>query len=151
MGFPGRLKPGGETCQGRLCSHGYSPVNIRLPRRFGDLHDHGGKADVSAISAGVTAGFIGAAARPLPPSDDAGFAAAFDPWARRRVLMLGESSHGTNDFYRARAAITRHMIQHHGVTIVAVEADWPDAAVLNRHVRGLPQGDAPLPFRRFPR
>ncbi|MGR3248160.1 MAG: erythromycin esterase family protein [Paracoccus sp. (in: a-proteobacteria)] len=105
----------------------------------------------SAISAGLTAGFIGAAVRPLPPTDDAGFAAAFDPWAGRRVLMLGESSHGTDDFYRARACITRHMIQHHGVTIVAVEADWPDAAVLNRHVRGLPQGDAPPPFRRFPR
>lgn len=90
-------------------------------------------------------------ARPLADPADGGFAAAFDRWSGCRVLMLGEASHGTDEFYRARAAITRHMIEHHGVTIVAVEADWPDAAVLNRHVRGLPPGDVEEPFQRFPR
>ena len=88
----------------------------------------------------------------LPPSLDDDFAQAFDRWADRPVLMLGEASHGTAEFYRARAAITRRMIEHHGARIVAVEADWPDAAVLNRHVRGLPQPDgAGEAFQRFPR
>ncbi|GGF61899.1 hypothetical protein GCM10011402_12420 [Paracoccus acridae] len=86
----------------------------------------------------------------LPSHDD--FAPAFDRWGDRRVLMLGEASHGTADFYAARAAITRRMIEHHGTRIVAVEADWPDAAILNRYVRGL---DLPErmseAFRRFPR
>lgn len=88
----------------------------------------------------------------LPPLDEAGFAAIADRWADCRVLMLGEASHGTAEFYQARAAITRRMIERHGVRIVAVEADWPDAAVLDRHVRGLPpRGNAERPFQRFPR
>lgn len=89
---------------------------------------------------------------PLPPPDDAGFGAVADRWADHRVLMLGEASHGTAEFYEARAAITRHLIEHHGFRIVAVEADWPDAAVLDRHIRGLPPRDGDIrPFQRFPR
>ena len=66
-------------------------------------------------------------------------------------MLLGEASHGTSEFYRARAAITRHLIERHGFRIVAVEADWPDAAAIDRHVRhrpGPPEGDRP--FARFP-
>ena len=47
------------------------------------------------------------------PQDDA-FSHPFDRWARHRVLMLGEASHGTSEFYAARAAITRRMIERHG-------------------------------------
>src|SRR5690606_16306357 len=82
---------------------------------------------------------------------DPGFAAAFDRWADRRVVLLGEASHGTDEFYRARAAITRRLIERHGFTIVAVEADWPDPAAIDRYVRGRPTPpDAPAPFQRFP-
>jgi erythromycin esterase-like protein len=45
-------------------------------------------------------------------------------------VLLGEASHGTSEFYRARAAITRRLIERHGFTIVAAEADWPDAALV---------------------
>ncbi len=75
----------------------------------------------------------------------------FDRFAGRRVVLLGEASHGTSEFYRARAAITRRLIEEHGFTIVAVEADWPDAAAVDRYVRHRTQGmrlDAP--FQRFP-
>jgi erythromycin esterase-like protein len=59
---------------------------------------------------------------------------------------------GTSEFYRARAAITRRLIERHSFDIVAVEADWPDAAALDRHVRHLPPLDGTRePFRRFPR
>ena len=44
------------------------------------------------------------------------------------MVLLGEASHGTSEFYRARAAISRRLIERHGFNIVAVEADWPDAA-----------------------
>jgi len=77
---------------------------------------------------------ITAAAEPLPDPDDPGFGALFDRYGDRRVVLLGEASHGTAEFYRARAAITRRLIEHHGFTIVAVEADWPDAAAINRYV-----------------
>ncbi|WP_305097328.1 protein-L-isoaspartate(D-aspartate) O-methyltransferase [Croceibacterium aestuarii] len=94
---------------------------------------------------------IAESAEPLPAIDDPAFAAAFDRFADRRVVMLGEASHGTYEFYAARAAITKRLVEEHGFTIVAAEADWPDAAVLDRHIRHQhPRAGAPRPFRRFP-
>ncbi|WP_376094665.1 erythromycin esterase family protein [Roseomonas sp. CCTCC AB2023176] len=94
---------------------------------------------------------VAAAAVPLPELDDPAFAAAVDRYADARVVLLGEASHGTAEFYRARAAITQRLIERHGFRIVAVEADWPDAAVLDRYARGLPRLDgADPPFARFP-
>lgn len=75
------------------------------------------------------------ACEPLPPIKDEGFAAAFDRFAGAQVVLLGEASHGTSEFYSARAAITRRLIERHGFSIVAVEADWPDALRIDRHVR----------------
>lgn len=90
-------------------------------------------------------------AEPLPDTDSPDFAAAFDRFGAARVVLLGETSHGTSDFYRARAAITRRLIEKHGFNIVAVEADWPDAAVLDRRARGLPERRRNIsPFSRFP-
>ena len=92
-----------------------------------------------------------AAAEPLPGLDDPAFADAFDRFAQSRVVLLGEASHGTSEFYRARAAITRRLIERHGFTIVAVEADWPDAAAIDRHIRQSPhQPMTSPPFTRFP-
>jgi erythromycin esterase-like protein len=94
---------------------------------------------------------IAEAAIPLPDIDDPAFGAAFDRFADARVVLLGEASHGTSEFYRARAAITRRLVAEHGFTIVALEADWPDARTLDARVRGRappPGGD--LAFRRFP-
>lgn len=92
-----------------------------------------------------------AAAEPLPEIDDAAFAAAFDRFGDARIVLLGEASHGTSQFYRARAAITRRLIEEHGFTIVAVEADWPDAANVDRFVRHRPRRDGEeAAFRRFP-
>jgi protein-L-isoaspartate(D-aspartate) O-methyltransferase len=94
---------------------------------------------------------IAEAAEPLPDLDDPAFGRLFDRFADRRVVLLGEASHGTSEFYRARAAITYHLIREHGFTIVAVEADWPDAAVVDRYVRLRPGPDrAEPPFQRFP-
>jgi protein-L-isoaspartate(D-aspartate) O-methyltransferase len=94
---------------------------------------------------------IRAAEQPLPDLDDPTFASAFDRYADRRVVLLGESSHGTSEFYRARAAITRRLIERHGFSFVAVEADWPDALTIDRYVRHLPARPGARPaFRRFP-
>jgi protein-L-isoaspartate(D-aspartate) O-methyltransferase len=78
---------------------------------------------------------IAEAAEPLPEIEDPAFAAFFDRYADARVVLLGEASHGTSEFYRARAAITRRLIEQRGFSIVALEADWPDAATLDRVVR----------------
>jgi erythromycin esterase-like protein len=71
-----------------------------------------------------------------------------------RVVLLGEASHGTHEFYRVRAAITKTLIRDRGFDAVAAEADWPDAYRVNRYVRGR-GGDADAVealdgFRRFP-
>ncbi|HEX8625896.1 MAG TPA: erythromycin esterase family protein [Allosphingosinicella sp.] len=94
---------------------------------------------------------IAAAAESLPGPDDPAFGEAFDRFGEARVVLLGESSHGTSEFYRARAAITRRLIERHGFNIVAVEADWPDAASIDRYVRHRPHRDGEeAAFERFP-
>jgi erythromycin esterase-like protein len=71
-----------------------------------------------------------------------------------RFVLLGEASHGTHEFYRERAQITKRLIVEKGFSAVAVEADWPDAYRVNRFVRGsarIPDAnDALSGFRRFP-
>jgi erythromycin esterase-like protein/predicted phosphoribosyltransferase len=71
-----------------------------------------------------------------------------------RVVLLGEASHGTHEFYRERAAITKRLIADKGFRAVAVEADWPDAYRVNRYVRGAGADadavEALADFRRFP-
>ncbi|WP_055490869.1 erythromycin esterase family protein [Streptomyces sp. TP-A0356] len=53
-----------------------------------------------------------------------------------RFVLIGEASHGTHEFYAARAAMTRWLIEEKGFCAVAAEADWPDAYRVNRYVRG---------------
>src|SRR5438552_14904392 len=71
-----------------------------------------------------------------------------------RFCLLGEATHGTHEFYRERAEITKRLIKEKGFTAIAVEADWPDAFRVNRYVRGLGEdrsGDQALSgFKRFP-
>ena len=70
------------------------------------------------------------------------------------LVLIGESSHGTHEFYRIRAQITKRLIVEKGFNAVAIEGDWPDAYRVNRYVRGV--GDdadgavALSGFRRFP-
>ena len=72
-------------------------------------------------------------------------------FSERRVVMLGEATHGTAEFYQARARITEMLVDRHGFNIVAVEADWPDASVYDAYVRGLPRPVVPQStFTRFP-
>ncbi len=99
----------------------------------------------------TTPQLIAQAGQELPDLDDPDFAAAFDRYADKRIVMLGEASHGTHEFYRARAAITRRFVERHGFTIVAVEGDWPDASAYDRLIRERPSGQSSRqPFQRFP-
>jgi protein-L-isoaspartate(D-aspartate) O-methyltransferase len=52
-----------------------------------------------------------------------------------RVVLIGEASHGTSEFYRMRARVTQRLIEAKGFGIVAAEADWPDAARIDNYVR----------------
>lgn len=95
---------------------------------------------------------VRAGSRPLPgihsPDD---FAATFDVFADAKLVLLGEATHGTAEFYRARAAITHRLVERHGFRILALEADWPDAAEIDRFVRQHGVWGERSAFTRFPR
>src|SRR5215218_4676488 len=71
-----------------------------------------------------------------------------------RIVLLGEASHGTHEFYATRAAVTRRLIETRGFRAVTIEGDWPDARRVDRFVRAVsPDADADMAlsgFRRFP-
>jgi protein-L-isoaspartate(D-aspartate) O-methyltransferase len=154
---------GGADVQSLLCvtrtaEHSWEEHDLGGVRFVPLIGKHGRHEDGSRAAtnhqparARSLAQLVADAAEPLPEIGDEAFAAAFDRFADRKVVLLGEASHGTHEFYAARAAITRRFVERHGFTIVAAEADWPDAAVLDRHIRHQPPRErAPRPFLRFP-
>ena len=92
-------------------------------------------------------------ARPLQ-GDESDYDALLERVGDARLVLLGEASHGTHEFYRERARITRRLIEELGFAAVAVEGDWPDADRVSRYVQGAgDDGDAEEAlrgFRRFP-
>jgi len=96
---------------------------------------------------------LGNAARPIEGRDD-DYDELLAEISDRRVVLIGEATHGSHDFYLERARITQRLIEDHGFTVVAVEADWPDAYRVNRYVMGLSNdrsaAEALADFRRFP-
>lgn len=94
---------------------------------------------------------IAEVAERLPDLEDAPLDALLDRIGDADVVLLGEATHGTSEFYRLRARITRELVLRRGFRTVAIEGDWPDAAAVDRFIRHLP----PLavqrpPFQRFP-
>jgi erythromycin esterase-like protein len=94
---------------------------------------------------------VRAAAQPLPDLHAPDFAAAFDVFADAKIVLLGEATHGSAEFYRARAAITRRLVERHGFRILAIEGDWPDAAELDRFIRQHGAWGERSAFVHFPR
>jgi erythromycin esterase-like protein len=107
---------------------------------------------VRSYGADAAADLVRRHALTLPPPEDAAhFGRVFDRFGAARLVLLGEATHGTSEFYRARAAISRRLIERHGFNIIAVEADWPDAARIDAYIRHRPwsrSGEAG--FTRFP-
>jgi erythromycin esterase-like protein/predicted phosphoribosyltransferase len=143
-------------------------VSAAIPVAAG--HDQGGVADEERVErllnqsgAGPAGGRGGARTDPVQviqrhairlAGDPSDFDALLAGIGDARLVLLGEATHGTHEFYRIRALITRRLIEERGFAAVAVEADWPDAYRINRYVRG--QGpdveaiEALQDFRRFP-
>ncbi len=68
-----------------------------------------------------------------------------------QVVLLGEATHGSSEFYRMRARITQELIAKKGFNIIAIEADWPDAALVHRYICHKPRGSPDIKaFTRFP-
>lgn len=103
------------------------------------------------VRAEVAATAIDVACEPFASIESIDLAPMMARIGSARVVMIGESTHGTSEFYRLRARITRELVERKGFTVVALEADWPDAAIVDRHARGLasPEERARA-FPRFP-
>ncbi|GAA3827604.1 erythromycin esterase family protein [Sphaerisporangium flaviroseum] len=96
---------------------------------------------------------IRAEARPVE-NGTPGREALFDLVGDARFVLIGGSSHGTHEFYSARASMTRRLIAEKGFGAVAVQADWPEAYRVNRYVQGHGQDvtaeESLRDFKRFP-
>jgi protein-L-isoaspartate(D-aspartate) O-methyltransferase len=92
------------------------------------------------------------AAEPIDDIETASVDALIDRIGDARLVLLGEATHGTSEFYRMRARITQELIVRRGFQFVAVEADWPDAARIDDYVLGGPRRSKVdfTPFTRFP-
>jgi protein-L-isoaspartate(D-aspartate) O-methyltransferase len=96
---------------------------------------------------------VAEATEPVPSIADVDLRPLLGRIGDAMLILIGEASHGTSEFYRMRARITRELIEHGRIRFVALEADWPDAARIDRYVRwvgrrpGVDERDA---FLRFP-
>ncbi|HYC71955.1 MAG TPA: erythromycin esterase family protein [Opitutaceae bacterium] len=103
-------------------------------------------------SAAETLAVLRAAAQPLETAADR--ARLVDRLRGASVVLIGESTHGTQDFYALRAQLTQELIERGGFSAVAIEGDWPDAYRVNRYVQHTgPELDAVAAlggFARFP-
>jgi protein-L-isoaspartate(D-aspartate) O-methyltransferase len=78
---------------------------------------------------------VAAVAEPFLSVDDLRLDALVERIGAAKLVLLGEATHGSAEFYRLRARISAHLIERCGFDFVALEADWPDAARIDRFVR----------------
>jgi protein-L-isoaspartate(D-aspartate) O-methyltransferase len=81
---------------------------------------------------------------------DAPYASTVERVGNSRLVLVGEATHGTSEFYRIRAELTKELITRQGFRFVALEADWPDAVRIDQYVRGLAPAQ-PHPWEAFAR
>jgi erythromycin esterase-like protein len=92
-------------------------------------------------------------ARAAAPLDGPGdLQPLIDRLAPSRIVMLGEATHGTSEFYNWRRVISERLISDHGFSFIAVEGDWPDCQRVHEHItRGKGAArEALAGYRRFP-
>jgi protein-L-isoaspartate(D-aspartate) O-methyltransferase len=96
-------------------------------------------------------GLVARESEPLADIEHARLDELLDRIGGARVVLIGEATHGTSEFYRMRARITQELIVRRGFRVVALEADWPDTSEIDGYVRGRPAPPLRVPaFSRFP-
>ena len=104
-----------------------------------------------AARAPTVARLIAECAEPIARIEDGVIDSLLERIGDARVVLLGEATHGTSEFYRMRTLITQELVLRKGFRAVAVEADWPDASAVDRYVRHRPPRPRRwAPFARFP-
>jgi protein-L-isoaspartate(D-aspartate) O-methyltransferase len=94
---------------------------------------------------------IALSANSIPSIQEKDISPLLDRIGDAKVVLLGEATHGTAEFYKMRARITQELIEKKGFDIVAIEADWPDVSQIDRYIKGIdPETSIEKPFERFP-
>jgi erythromycin esterase-like protein len=87
-------------------------------------------------------------------NDDSSYLYLLEKIGEAHMVLIGEATHGTQEFYKIRAELTRHLILKKGFMSIAIEGDWPDAYQVNRYVKGIGKKNNPglalRSFSRFP-
>jgi protein-L-isoaspartate(D-aspartate) O-methyltransferase len=106
----------------------------------------------SASTPALVQALIRETAEPIQELDGVEFVRLMERVGDSRLVLIGEATHGTSEFYRMRAETTKQLITRKGFQFVAIEADWPDAARIDQYVRGLEPVDGHRweAFSRFP-
>ena len=101
---------------------------------------------------GTLATKVAASCEKFQAIDSADLEPLLDRISSARIVLLGEASHGTSEFYRMRARISRALIERKGFSFIAIEGDWPDAARIDHYVRHAEYKPSEwTAFARFPR
>jgi len=109
------------------------------------------KASAPVTHSETIPGLISRSADTIPSIAESDLSPLLERIGSAKVVLLGEATHGSAEFYDMRARITQELVENHGFNIVAIEADWPDVVQVDRYVKGL-AADVSLvrPFTRFP-
>jgi protein-L-isoaspartate(D-aspartate) O-methyltransferase len=112
----------------------------------GDTRRHGAAAAQSSLVK-----LLSAAVSPILDIESADLAPLMRRIGDARIVLIGEATHGTSEFYRMRELISRRLIEEKGFAFVAIEGDWPDAARIDHYVRHLEYPASEwTAFARFP-
>ena len=145
------------TCEGESDFREEALTNVRFVPLIGEQawneqESHMIRAAREHSDTHAVARLIREAAEPIDDIETASIDALIERIGDARIVLLGEATHGTSEFYRMRARITKELILRRGYHFVAVEADWPDAARVDEYVLGDTRRSrlAFTPFSRFP-
>jgi protein-L-isoaspartate(D-aspartate) O-methyltransferase len=140
----------------RLSANEYKSEDIADVRFVALVGEQGwGPRGHAAPKARTTDGVVATAIAAACEKFDSIDSAPLEPLMRRigdaRIVLLGEASHGSSEFYLMRERITRELIKHKGFAFVAIEGDWPDAARIDHYVRHMQYHPSEwTAFARFP-
>ncbi len=67
----------------------------------------------------------------------------------RRIVLIGDATHGSHEFYRYRAEISRYLIEHHGFSTVIIEGNWPAAKQVDEYIKLASENTAKKALRGF--
>jgi protein-L-isoaspartate(D-aspartate) O-methyltransferase len=89
----------------------------------------------AASSSALISELIRESAEPIQEIEGCDLGSLLERIGNSRLVLIGEATHGTSEFYRMRAEITKQLIMQRGFQFVAIEADWPDAARVDAYIR----------------